>query len=340
MAQCYHRKLAYLTENGLKFGTPPTSGDYRRVSVPCGKCIACRCNNAAQWATRVLHEAQYCNSGCFVTLTYNPENVPKGYNLVKSDLQAFIKRLRRQLDYHCLGSIRAFLACGEYGSKRGRPHYHLLILGWSPSDLVFFKKSYSGLPIYTSAFLERVWAKGFCPVGTLESGSAAYVGRYTKKAESDNVGNRLPPFFLASRNIPLSNGKQGALGAQWVLDNHKALRLGYLHHPSKPNVKCRIPDYYFDLLEKWFPDEYASLKQYRYDFAVEASDGIFIIDQQGKAVPYFEHEPTEDEYKNLCEKFSVDLLHADELYDIMSAQIQQEEKAQTLRLLKLKRNID
>ena len=94
MAVCYHRKLAWLTADGLKFR--PVKGA-ERVTVPCGKCIACRVNNASQWATRVMHEAQYCESACFITLTYSPDFVPSDYALRKSDLQKFIKRLRTHL---------------------------------------------------------------------------------------------------------------------------------------------------------------------------------------------------------------------------------------------------
>ena len=110
MAICYHRKQAWITDEGLKFKPLPGA---RRVTIPCGKCIACRANNASQWATRVMHEAQYVAAACFVTLTYSPEYVPKDYSLRKSDLQKFLKRLRIRLHREHLGHIRSFLACGE-----------------------------------------------------------------------------------------------------------------------------------------------------------------------------------------------------------------------------------
>lgn len=283
MAICYHRKLAWITPKGLAF--KPVHGA-KQVTVPCGKCLACRANNASQWATRVMHEAEYVKEACFVTLTYNPENVPKGYSLLKSDLQKFLKRLRITLERENLGRIRAFMACGEYGKKRGRPHYHILILGWSPNDLVYHGKSYSGEPIYTSKFLERVWGKGFCPIGTLTGRSAAYVARYSKKL-LDNAGKRLKPFVESSRRIPLCGVKgSGAIGAQWLVDHHGVLRFGYIHHPEKPDVKVRIPEYYFDLVQKWWPDEYEQIKQHRLDFAMESFGGLQLIDDP------ISHEPT------------------------------------------------
>lgn len=339
MAQCYHRKLAYLTADGLEFSLPHGK-DYRKVSIPCGKCVACRVNNAAQWATRVCHEMHYADAGCFVTLTYDPDHCPSDYSLSKRDLQLFLKRLRIYLERHNAGRIRAFFAVGEYGSKFGRPHYHVCLIGWQPDDLVFHANSYSCMPIYTSKTLESIWGKGFCPVGTVTSGSAAYVARYSKKV-GDNCGNRTRSFFLSSRNIPLSNGQQGALGAQWVLDNHAVLRLGYVHHPEKPTLKCRIPDYYFDLLKRWFPEEYELIKQLRYDFAVDEQEGIFCVDYHGKSTAYAEREFTDDERVDWSQKLSSDLpLTTGEILSILSSQFEREENAQLAKLLKLARNYD
>lgn len=339
MAQCYHRKIAYLTDGGLKFKVP--SVPYRKVSIPCGKCVACRVNNAASWATRAMHESQYCDGGCFVTLTYSPEHCPSDYCISKRDVQLFLKRLRKHLSTHG-GSLRAYFAVGEYGTKFGRPHYHILLLGWSPDDLEYHSKSYSGLPVYTSKTLERIWGLGFCPVGTITSGSAAYVARYSKKLDNDsNVGNRTKPFFLASRNIPLSNGKQGALGAQWVIDNHEALRLGYVSHPSKPSVKCRIPDYYFDLLERWYPSEYEALRRLRYDYAVESNDGVFCVDSNGLPTAYFDDSLKSDDIRVWSDRLSAPrLLTEAEILDMLSTIFRDEERAQLSRLSKLRRNME
>ena len=286
MLFCYHRKLAWLVRakdgsvEKMVFTRPPLGAE--AVSVPCGKCLACRANNAQSWALRVMHESQYTDGGCFITLTYSPSYVPVGYNLCKKDVQDFMKRLRRRLEYNRLGHIRAFMCVGEYGEKRGRPHYHLLLLGWSPSDLVRYGRSYGGDDVFTSELVSECWGKGLCVVGTVADASAAYVARYGKKLFVNNAGLRVRPFQLSSRNIPLSNGDVGALGAQWVLDNHKALRLGYVNVLTKKGVfKRRIPDYYFDLLQKWFPSEYGELKSLRYDYAMEATSGFLIVDRLG-----------------------------------------------------------
>lgn len=342
MAQCYHRKLAYLVEGKGIFFKPRVGAT--TVTIPCGKCAACRVNNAAQWATRAMHESLYCETGSFVTLTYDPEHCPRDYSLKKKDVQDFMKRLRITLERKKLGHIRAFFACGEYGERKGRPHYHVLLLGWCPNDLQFHGMSYSGLPIYTSEFLESVWQKGFCPCGSVTSGSAAYVARYQKKGISEYKGRRHPPFFLTSRNIPLfENGlpssKVGALGAQWVIDHHSDLRLGYVAHPSKPKVKCRIPEYYFDLLQKWFPDEYNQVKKYRYDFAMKKTKGFLIVDNQGEIDVVINEETPVSVLSSFLDH-DLSGLHGSEILSLVRDNIRKQSAVQDLRLNRLKRNYE
>lgn len=272
--QCYHRKNAWISPDGLVFSPKKVQPGWRHITVPCGKCAACRLNKSSEWATRVVHEMDYCSESCFLTLTY--ADAPEGYNLRKKDLQDFMKRLRVNLSRGVKGEhgqIRAFFSCGEYGSKRGRPHYHVLILGWQPHDLMYFKKSYGGDPIFTSDFCVSTWKHGYVYVGTCTNLSAGYVARYAKKVTGAST-SRVPEFTLSSRNIELSNGKEGALGAQWYLDHHEMLRFGYVELPCVPGVKLRIPDYYYKLAERYHPDLYEAIKLYRYDVAMEMTSGI------------------------------------------------------------------
>ena len=103
----------------------------------------------------------------------------------------------------------------------------------------------------------------------------------------NNAGERTKPFVESSRRIPLHGVKGfGAIGSQWLIDNHKVLRLGYLHHPEHPDVKVRIPEYYFDLLRKFFPAEYDTVKQYRLDFVLESFHGLELVEDS------ISHKPT------------------------------------------------
>ena len=84
----------------------------------------------------MTEEAKLHKENCFITLTYNNNNLPKYKSLVKKELQDFFKRLRKKY-----GEGIRYYACGEYGPKGKRPHYHAIIFGWKPKDLKYFKEN-------------------------------------------------------------------------------------------------------------------------------------------------------------------------------------------------------
>ena len=90
------------------------------TQIGCGRCEECRIAKANEWATRMTEEAKLHKENCFITLTYNNENLPKYKSLVKKELQDFFKRLRKKY-----GNGIRYYACGEYGPKGKRPHYPL-----------------------------------------------------------------------------------------------------------------------------------------------------------------------------------------------------------------------
>ena len=102
---------------------------------PCGQCMACRLNKQREKAMRIGHELQYHKESVFITLTYDPEHLPENGSLVKSDVQKFLKRLRKRLGVE---RVRYFL-CGEYGELGNRPHYHLIVFGLSYNDTRIFE---------------------------------------------------------------------------------------------------------------------------------------------------------------------------------------------------------
>ena len=124
-----------------------------------------------------MHEAQTSEKACFVTLTYNPENLPKDLSVDMQAWQKFAKRLRKKT-----GPFR-FLMCGEYGDQLQRPHYHALLFGVDFSFDRKFWKSEGDYNLYTSETLEDAWPFGFSSIGEITFESAAYVARYTMKKQ-------------------------------------------------------------------------------------------------------------------------------------------------------------
>ena len=128
--------------------------------VGCNQCIPCRINRRRNWVSRMILESLTVDEACFVTLTYDDEHNPR--RLEKSDLQNFFKRLRKHLNF----KIR-YYACGEYGEKTKRPHYHAVIFGLSE--------------VQASFFCRKAWTSGFVYVGSFTPDSASYVAGYVCK---------------------------------------------------------------------------------------------------------------------------------------------------------------
>jgi len=149
--------------------------------VPCGRCIGCRLERSRQWALRCVHEASLYERNTFITLTYDPENLPPSGTLVKKDFQDFMKRLRRKYP----DKIRYF-HCGEYGEQLARPHYHACLFNFDFADKLLWKKSDGG-DLYVSESLNEIWGLGLCVLGSVTFDSAAYVARYVLKKHSENV---------------------------------------------------------------------------------------------------------------------------------------------------------
>lgn len=135
----------------------------------------------------------------FVTLTYDDANLPPGNTLNKTHLQLFMKRLRKIYP----PGLR-FFACGEYGEKTLRPHYHLLMLNQDFTDKRLIKTG-SEYNLYASATLSKLWPMGHHAIGDVNFNSAAYVARYcmkkiTGKNADSHYNGRQPEFIVMSRN--------------------------------------------------------------------------------------------------------------------------------------------
>lgn len=120
---------------------------------------------------RCLHEAKLHEDNCFLTLTYDDDNLPPSGSLFYEDFQLFMKRYRK------LAKVR-FYMCGEYGEETFRPHFHACIFGHNFPDRVLLKTTKAGSKIYTSATLQRLWPQGLSSIGDVTFDSAAYVARY------------------------------------------------------------------------------------------------------------------------------------------------------------------
>lgn len=244
----------------IVFKKPP--GLSRALQIPCGQCIGCRLERSRQWAVRCLHESKAHEHNCFLTLTYSDRHLPPGNTLVLSDLQKFLKRLRKSI-----GPKIKFYACGEYGDLTSRPHYHLAIFGFDFPDKKPWSKNSQGDVLYTSAHLEKVWPFGRSMIGELTFESAAYIARYVMKKRTGRaapthyewtdtdgvVWDRKPEFNTMSRN--------GGIGISWINQFHSDVYSGDFVVVN--GKKCRPPRYYDGRYEIIDPEHMEVVKRDR-----------------------------------------------------------------------------
>lgn len=150
------------------------------LHVPCGKCAFCIRKSINAWCMRLRHELDVSSSAYFLTLTYNDEHLPKDGELSKSDLNQFLRRLRKRNP-----GIRYF-AVGEYGENNARPHYHAVIFNLVNLDLVTAS--------WTNALGENL---GFIKGNKANAGRIRYMVSYM--ALPQDVSHRQPPFRVMSR---------------------------------------------------------------------------------------------------------------------------------------------
>lgn len=153
----------------------------------CGQCMECRLAYSREWAIRISHEASMYEHNCFLTLTYADEHLPAHGQLLKRDLQLFFKRLRKQA-----GPFR-YVACGEYGELKRRPHFHVAMFGKDfYADKVAFGEGIRGDQMFISPTIGEVWPFGRHSIGSLTFESAAYIGRYITKKVTGVGASALP----------------------------------------------------------------------------------------------------------------------------------------------------
>lgn len=285
----YDVECVYVKDDGSSFASSVLNYNplYKCVSdfieIPCGKCIGCRLQQSREWATRILLESQDHDENWFVTLTYDDEHIPEIdfaksvdfdtgelldsgslQTLCKRDLQLFNKRLRKEYKND---KIR-FFACGEYGEKTARPHYHVIYFGLHVKDLKFLKMSRLGDKYYISDTITRLWGNGHVLLAQLTWESAAYVARYvTKKFTGDmakywydDIG-LTPPFTLMSRRPGIASN---------YFDENSVDLLKFDGGVISTKNGAKIypnPRYFKKKLDLLFPEEYSNIKEQKHQNA-------------------------------------------------------------------------
>ncbi len=174
----------------------PITGKPNKNTFPCGKCTACRINHKRKWASRIMLETLSNKEASWITLTYSDKNIPINGELVKEDLKNFLKNLRRKLS-----PIRVrYFACGEYGDKFGRPHFHIILWNYHPHVIVDPKDPRR----WYDPLIEHTWKMGGTMIDDLMSSNrldkrCAYIAAYVLKKYREESLHDQPEFAIMSK---------------------------------------------------------------------------------------------------------------------------------------------
>lgn len=269
--------LKYHVDSDLEISKRLEDGSFGRIKVPyqnlmkipCGKCIGCKFDYTKQWSDRMIMElADNDGKGVFVTLTYNNDHLPfavdedglpVSFSLQKRDFQLFMKRLRKRFSER---SIR-FFACGEYGGRTLRPHYHAIIYGLSLSDfpdLYVHGMNELNQLYFVSPLFSEIWSNGFTLLSDVSYKTCAYVARYNvKKAYGDNI----KPHELAEDSFVLMSRRPGI--ASRYYDDHPDFfdTMSAYFSDSNGSVRVSCPSYFLSKLSIDNPDKYVNIVRER-----------------------------------------------------------------------------
>lgn len=295
MARCINPKPAWRPPHGGRY-ILNMKDDYEtkygfdierpHAFLPCRQCPVCAQSIKKDWTIRIIHEAQYHEVNCALTLTFSPEVLeqrkPMKWSVYKSDVTKFIKKLRTYINRYENSDVKIkYYAAGEYGSKTNRPHYHIIIFGWVPSDIDVHGKSTvvvnNASEQHHSQFIDRVWNQGRSTVGLFTGSSAGYIAGYVNKKLDNKENNVVYSEYVDGERLyrhPEFNTMSEGIGRRWIYDNYRATFFnGFITHSDNERVyKYSIPPYYLRCLESIDPVLYEKVRSERLEYLENSDD--------------------------------------------------------------------
>lgn len=228
------------------------------IRVPCRKCWACMKNKVNDLTGRALCEYSVSDWSAVLTLTYAPRaGQLRAEQIHKHDFQRFMKRFRRRLELDDKkndrdGTTCRYITAGEYGSRKGRAHFHVLLFGKGFEPPFMYRKQKWTLD---------EWPHGFTYADHITGERAIrYVTKYLVKGVHDqNKGKVRGEEWVTYSRKPM-------LGAEFVAG--LALRqaemgvlpynLNYLPPGAEPKNRYSLygaaQRFYWDVLGQLRPD--------------------------------------------------------------------------------------
>lgn len=169
------------------------------VEVPCGRCRGCEKSMQYQYGLRLLYELQSHppNSSLFVTLTFDEDHLKEHKDDLNKPVLRFLDVLRKRYG----SSLRHWAVC-EFGTLKGRPHFHMILFGCPPALI----QSYLSNKVGFHPVIDRLWRCGMTFTGYVNEDTCRYVSKYVTKSLN---GKYVRPRLISSVGI----------GMKYVEDN-------------------------------------------------------------------------------------------------------------------------
>jgi hypothetical protein len=171
------------------------------LQVGCKICWQCRKRKIADYVGRSIAESRFAKKTYAVTLTYGDDNLQEhelvhAVTLVYKDVQDFLKRLRKKYQVR-------YIVTGEYGSAKGRAHWHIIL---------FFKNKYPN--VKTNKRVDwKYWDKGFSYFQETDWKGFEYCLKYILKGEKMRSADN---HLAMSKKPPLGHEFFQQLAKQYV----------------------------------------------------------------------------------------------------------------------------
>lgn len=172
------------------------------VDVPCGYCHSCQKSVNNQYRIRLMYECRkYPPGSClFVTLTFDDEHLNKFSKDYNKAVRLFLDRLRKNYGRQ----IRHWFI-GEFGTLKGRPHYHGILFDVPREFIDAYDPDVPG----HHPLLAKEWKYGFVFVGYVSDETCSYITKYmTKSINGDRVRPRVITSFGIGDNYLQSDEAQ------------------------------------------------------------------------------------------------------------------------------------
>lgn len=179
--------------------------------------MPCRIHGRRQQTAKLLLEGASHRESSFCTLTYEdsecPCTVEKVPTLRKADAVDLLRRLRGITGWS-KQDLRHYTV-GEYGSRTGRPHLHMLWFGVNWYD--------------AWSALENVWQKGYVQAQPMNETRAQYICGYTTKkltkADDERLVEGQEPEFKLQVHQPGLGMSYLARILEWYFSRHGSAAL-------------------------------------------------------------------------------------------------------------------